>query len=296
LEDKQFPRVATPPRFSSGALAGGMGDEQARKRSASSDHGVQKSTRASEAFVKHVLAFCLSLLVTEPAHALCMFGIGTTCSIDNDTAAEILRREVNGKRTGSLTIDHTFLFDTLRHPELKPGDNARRLARAQEVRGYINSNNECSNVTSVWPAELPFSKSKETFCARAQLMKARNLALPELSIGAIRVTDAGPRTQDLILRLAMTEEGQARVDRFLISRDAESFTVSTGTLNFLRIVGNDGGAPVATVQFQYEIVPNAWTHVEKGMSKDMLAAERKMGAATFEKLSEQWQLIKVSGL
>jgi hypothetical protein len=246
--------------------------------------------------VKHVMAFCLSLMVTNPAHAVCIFGMGTTCSIGNDTAAEILRPQLNGKRTGSLTIDHTLLFDTLRHPELKPGDNARRLARAQEVRGYINSNNECSNVTSVWPAELPFNKSKEIFCARAQLMKARNLASLELSIAAIRATDAGSRTQDLVLRLAMTEEGQARVDRFLISRDAESFTVSTGTLNFLRIVGNDGGAPVATVQFQYEIVPNAWTHVEKGLAKDMLTPERKVGSATFEKLPEQWQLIKVSGL
>src|SRR5262245_37822194 len=145
-----------------------------------------KKHRASEPLVKHVMAFCLSLMITNPAHAVCMFGIGTTCSIGNDTAAEILRPQLNGKRTGSLTIDHTFLFDTLRHPQLKPCDNARRLTRAQEVRGYINANSECSNVASVWPAELPFNKSKEIFCARAQLMKARNLASLELSIAAIR--------------------------------------------------------------------------------------------------------------
>jgi len=245
--------------------------------------------------VKHVLAFCLLLMVTKPARALCMFGIGTTCSIGNDMAAEILSPQINGKRIGSLTIEHTLLFDTLSYAELKPGDNAHRLARAQEVRAYINSNNECSNVTSVWVADLPFSKSKEKFCERAQLMKARNLALLEVSIGPIYATDVGSRKQDLFLRLATTQEGQARVDRFLISRDTESLTVSTGTLKFLRIVGNDGGPLAATVQFQYEVVPNAWTHVEKGMIKDMLAAERRMGSAKFQRLPEQWRLIEVSG-
>lgn len=243
--------------------------------------------------MNNVMALCLSLVIATPAHAVCVFGFGTTCSIGNGTAAEILRPRVNGKLVGSFTVEHTSLLDTLRlgQSELKPGDNAHRLARAQAVRDYMNGGHDCRDVTSVWGTELAFSKGKEEFCERAQLMKARNLALVELSVTPIQPTDTGSRKQDVFLRLAMTQEGQARVERFLLSRDAESFTVATGTLNFLRIVRKDGGALAATVEFQYEVVPNAWTHVEKGLAKDTLPAERRVGKATFRKLSERWRMI-----
>jgi hypothetical protein len=143
----------------------------------------------------------------------------------------------------------------------------------------------------VWDAELPFDKSKQDFCELARLMKARHLASLELSIGPLQPTSAGSAKQDVFLRLAMTEDGHAKADKFLIGRDTEAITLATGALNLLRIVGNDGGALVATVEFQYEVVPNVWTHVEKRLPKDTLAAERRVGKARFQKLEEQWRVI-----
>ena len=77
----------------------------------------------------------------------------------------------------------------------------------------------------------------------------------------------------------------------MISRDAQSITLATGTLKFLRIVGKEGQASVANVEFEYEVVPNVWTHVQKRLPTDTLAPERRTGAVRLQKISEQWRLI-----
>src|SRR5262245_7656065 len=66
---------------------------------------------------------------------------------------------------------------------------------------------------------------------------------------------------------------------------------SGGTLKFLRIVGKKGEAPVANVEFEYEVVPNVWTHVQKRLPTDTLAAERRTSTVGLQKISEQWRLI-----
>ena len=72
-----------------------------------------------------------------------------------------------------------------------------------------------------------------------------------MGLGPIQA-DGG--TQEIYVRLAMTEEGQAQLEKFLIDRDETSLTVATGTLNFLRVIQSDparrlpstvGNAPVS---------------------------------------------------
>jgi hypothetical protein len=194
---------------------------------------------------------------------------------------------------GGLRIEHTFLFDTLRlgQSELKPGDNARRLERANAARSYMNGSNDCRDIETVWEPELSFDKSKQDFCELAQLMKARNVALLQLSLGRVQPSESGFAKQEIFMRLAMTEDGQAKLEKFLLSRDDQSFTVATGTLSFLWVVRKEGEAPLTAVEFQYEVVPNDWAYLEKGLARNTLAPERKIGKATFQKLSGQWQLI-----
>jgi hypothetical protein len=200
--------------------------------------------------------------------------------------------QVNEKPLGSFRFEHMILFDTLRfgQSELKSGDNARRLARANAARSYMNGSNDCRDIETLWEPELSFERSKQDICELAQIMKTRNVALLQLSLGRVQ-PESGFAKQEIFLRFAMTEEGQAKLEKFLLSRDDESVTVATGTLNFLRIVRNDGGAPVTAVEFQYEVVPNVWAHFEKGLARNTLPPERKIGTAAFRKSSEKWQLI-----
>jgi hypothetical protein len=194
---------------------------------------------------------------------------------------------------GGFRFEHTILFDTLRlgQSELKPGDNARRLARANAARAYMNGSDDCRDIETVWEPELPSDKSKQEFCELAQLMKTRNVASLQLSLGRVEPSASGFAKQEIFMRFALTEGGQAKLEKFLLSRDDQSFTVASGTLSFLWVVRKEGEAPVTAVEFQYEVVPNEWTHLEKGLARNSLAPERKIGKATFKKSSGQWQLI-----
>jgi hypothetical protein len=239
--------------------------------------------------VKTIGALCLSLAIASPANAVCLFGIGTTCPIPADRAAGILKPRVSGKLLGAFRFEHTILFDTLRlgRSEPKPGDNVRRMARARRALGYMDGNYDCGNVEAVWDSELPFDKSKQIFCEFAHLLKRRNLASLQLYIGHVQPNEG---KQDVFLRFAMTEDGQTKLERFLLGRDDLSVTVATRTVNFLRVVRREGAASATVVEFQYELVPNVWAHVEKGLATDTLPAERKVGKATLRKSSDQWDI------
>jgi hypothetical protein len=240
-----------------------------------------------------LLCLMILLAAATPARAVCIFGFGNSCLIDDTTAAALLRPRVTGWIIGPLRIQHTIQFAALRHGQSgqKAGENERKIARGQAVRDHMNGTKDCGNIDTVWDAELPFETSKQAFCELARVMKARNLASVELSIGPLQPMSTGGSKQDVLLRLALTDDGQAIADRFMISRDAQSITVATGTLKFLRIVGKKGDASVANVEFAYEVVPNVWTHVQKGLPTDTLAAERRTGTVGLQKISEQWRLI-----
>jgi hypothetical protein len=155
----------------------------------------------------------------------------------------------------------------------------------------MNGMKYCGDIDTVWGAELPFETSKQEFCELARVMKARNLASVELSIGPLQPMSTGGSKQDVLLRLALTDDGQAKADRFTISRDAQSITLATGALKLLRIVANEGEASVANVEFEYEVVPNVWTHVQMRLPRATLAAERRTSTVRLQKISEQWRLI-----
>src|SRR5437879_2925461 len=140
----------------------------------------------------------------------------------------------------------------------------------------MNGSNDCRDIETVWEPELSSDRSKEDFCKLAQLMKTRNVALLQLFINRVRPGASGFIEQEIFLRLAMTEEGLAQLEKFLLSRDDESLTVATGTQSFLRVVRKDGRAPVTAVEFQYEVIPNVWTHLEKRLPMNTLPPERKI--------------------
>jgi hypothetical protein len=248
-------------------------------------------------FVKTPIALCFLVVMVAQANAFCLLGVGNRCPIDSDAAAKLLMQKINRTHVGSFNFKHSFLFDTLRlgKSEPKSGDNIRRLTRANIVQAYINDGKDCSQIATVWDAELSFHKSKQEFCEFVQLMKIRNLATLRLSLDRMQPNTSGG-IQEIFMRLVMTDEGASQLDRFLLSRDDVAFTVATGALNFLHIVRNDGRTPVTGVEFQFEIVPNVWSHIEKRYPKNTLSAERKMGRANFKKNADQWELIDISAL
>lgn len=248
-------------------------------------------------FVKKLATLLLLVLIAAPANAFCLFGVGNRCPFDSASAAKLLMQAINRTHVGSFTFEHSFLFDTLRlgKSEPKAGDNIRRLSRANLVKGYINDGKDCSQIETVWDAELSFPKSKQEFCEFAQLMKVRNLATLQLSLDRIKPGLSGG-DQDIVMRLVMTSEGAPQLDRFVISRDDASYTVATGTLNFLQVVRNDSRTPITGIDFQFESIPNVWLHVEKKLLKNTLAAEKKMGKASFRKNGDRWELVDISPL
>jgi hypothetical protein len=242
---------------------------------------------------KSIAAVSSLLLIATPAKAVCVFGVGNSCPIDDRVAAAMLRPLVNGKLVGRFTVRHTILFDELRlgQSELKFGDNGRRLARSRAVQAYMNGGKDCHKVEAVWAAELLFKHSKRDFCELAQTMNAHGVSEVATFVGSIQPTKAGLR-QAISLRFALTESGRANVERYLLARDTESFTVATGYLNFLRVLGKHGAAPVTAVKFQFEVVPNVWAHIENGLRQKTLRPEREIGNATFRNGSNDWQLVE----
>jgi len=234
----------------------------------------------------------LMLLMATPAKAICLFGFGDSCPIDDETAAAMLRPSVNGTLVGRFRVKQTILFDTLKlgQSEPKPGDNERRLKRSERVRKYLNEEEDCRTLETVWTLEAPSNDKKKQFCDLAHTMKAHGISTSETIIGPIRSTKFG-LMKAISLQLSLTDNGRANVERFLLSRDADSFTVATGSLNFLRILSKNGGAPTTIVKFQYEIVSNVWAHIEKRLKKSTLRPKREIGEATFRKKSNHWQLV-----
>ncbi|KAB2874916.1 MAG: hypothetical protein F9K38_15185 [Pseudorhodoplanes sp.] len=239
-----------------------------------------------------VLVFAsVSIAMTViPAAAACVLGMGDSCPIGDSEARRLLRPEIDGKLTGRYVLQAAISAGQIyeRHPNpnvLAQGPEIIRTARA--AHNIIDGSGDCSALDAVLKGA--YNTSHVPFCRLARVMKARGFATIE--VGQRQSEFA---TRNVVIYLKPTARSQSAAQGLILQNRGDETTFATGRLSFVRIARsiaqNQMGEMAATVEFEYDIVPTVWAHVEKGLLRDGLPSMRRTGTAIFRKWSDGWHL------
>jgi hypothetical protein len=223
----------------------------------------------------------------KPAKAACIAGWGDTCPISDSDAAAQIRARVDGQLEGLFRMPRYVVWTVAQGSDL-----AAKMQVMQQVADILNSEGDCTQIDKL-VSIAGFSWQHN--CALAKVVKRRGL------VRTIIVSNAQIASNVTKVVVLITYQGTTAAvkDNFIktaTDADPDSMVFYTHTLKFSQIVrtitGSFRGAQISEVQFEYELVPNAWAHVEKLMENDGLPSIRKTGSANFQKWSDGWHLVQ----
>ena len=228
-----------------------------------------------------------------PGHAACIAGYGTSCPIDDAAAGALIVEALVADRDGYYTLGRSI--DAVHgSPRASPPYLSVDMARPEGFRriSFIAGNEDCDKYDRSELTKMALAiPVKIAECRKSRVLHRRGLA----TFIAMEGKEPYGRVNFYIwMKLTPTGEALAKAAKQspLVGTPEDTVAVATHTKKSVRVVRsrlNDAGSE-KMFEFEYELVPNVWAHVEKMMLTDGLPSVKKSGVALFVEMSDGWKL------